>query len=302
MLAQEPLIVSPDQVRDLPPDHPLTRTVLPSLKGLHLPLPNGGNGNGAVKGNGNGVGADKMQQARFELKYIVSREEADRLRDIVRVYLLPDEFTRGKEGYGYFVHSLYLDSLDLKTYEETEQGSRNRFKLRIRFYDDNPDSPCFLEVKRRECDRILKTRAMVSKAAAERFCRTGVLPGPEDLLKPSPSHMKGLLNFNRLATLIDARPAAYTSYRREGYEGEFDNRERITFDHDRRGAPFTGRLSIAGREHWKQPRVGGIVFEMKYTDDPPPWMPVIARLRNLERTACKKYILCLEETRPELKR
>ena len=51
------------------------------------------------------------------------------------------------EPEGYHVHSLYLDSPAYELYHETTEGVKNRFKLRMRFYDDSPEAPVFLEIK-----------------------------------------------------------------------------------------------------------------------------------------------------------
>ena len=246
------------------------------------------------------AGPDKMQSARFEYKYIITELKARHVRDIVASYLPPDRYTNGREGVGYYVHSLYLDSIGHKTYWDTENGNKNRFKLRIRFYDDQPDSPCFLEVKRRTDERMAKTRAGVTKASAERLCRTGVLPTERDLIKVTPSNLAGLENFCNLCVLLDARPAAYTSYLREGYEPKFGNYERVTLDRDIRGAPFNGNLSIRGRESWKLAEVGGVVLELKFTDIQPPWMCTLAEMCQLSRSALPKYVRCLQQVNRRL--
>ena len=59
---------------------------------------------------------DKLQASRFEMKYIISEETAQQVREFVRAYLELDENGVGKPNYSYPVHSLYLDSDDLKTY------------------------------------------------------------------------------------------------------------------------------------------------------------------------------------------
>src|ERR1043166_10080018 len=92
---------------------------------------------------------DKMQTQRFELKYLVPEEIALGARDFVRCYLDCDEYGASLPNLSYPVHSLYLDSDDLKLYRATINGDKNRFKLRLRYYDERPDSPIFFEIKRR---------------------------------------------------------------------------------------------------------------------------------------------------------
>ena len=47
---------------------------------------------------------------------------AKQVRQFIASYLEPDAFTVGKEGMGYAVHSLYLDSPDLLTCRATITG------------------------------------------------------------------------------------------------------------------------------------------------------------------------------------
>ncbi|HYV29851.1 MAG TPA: VTC domain-containing protein, partial [Candidatus Binatia bacterium] len=106
-----------------------------------------------------------MQHSRFELKYLINEPTAERVRDFVRCYLAMDEFGVGKPNYSYPVHSLYLDSDNLEIYWRTVNGDKNRFKLRLRYYSDHPDSPVFFEIKRRMKDVILKQRGGVRHEA-----------------------------------------------------------------------------------------------------------------------------------------
>ena len=78
-----------------------------------------------------------MQLQRWELKYIVPEETALGVREFVRPYLLLDEYGVGRPNLSYPIHNLYLDSDDLKIYWGTINGDKNRYKLRIRFYEDN---------------------------------------------------------------------------------------------------------------------------------------------------------------------
>ena len=240
---------------------------------------------------------DRMQTSRWECKYIISEAKTQLVRDLVSLKLYPDEFTLNIDERGYLVTSLYLDGPDSNTYRDTVNGNRNRFKLRIRFYDEDPESPAFLEVKRRANETMTKTRAAVSKEAVERFLATGVPCSEADLLKDSDSHIRRLANFNRLVLMLDARPAAYTSYYRQGFEPLDNNETRVTFDRDLRSGVFNGRLSAADRENWRKIDVPGVILEMKFTDRPPAWMQAIVHEAELQRTGMAKYVRCLEKER-----
>ena len=110
----------------------------------------------------------KLQASRFELKFLVDEYCAKGIRDFARGYLEPDEYANRDEGNSYLIASLYLDNPDLLLYRQTMAGEKNRFKLRIRFYDDNPDHPAFLEIKRRVTDVVRKERAKVTREGVQR--------------------------------------------------------------------------------------------------------------------------------------
>src|SRR5688572_32254621 len=93
-----------------------------------------------------------LQACRYELKYIIDESQARYLRALIKGYTEPDEHM-GDPGsasaWGYPVRSLYLDNPSLELCRQTMQGIKNRYKLRIRFYDEQPTSPVFLEIKQR---------------------------------------------------------------------------------------------------------------------------------------------------------
>ena len=102
-----------------------------------------------------------MQRQRFEQKYMLDEDKAQAIRAYVTAHLELDENGLGKPDFSYPVHSLYLDSTHLSTFWATINGDRNRYKLRLRFYNDHPDSPVFFEIKRRMNNCILKQRGGV---------------------------------------------------------------------------------------------------------------------------------------------
>lgn len=234
----------------------------------------------------------RLQSSRFEFKYVIDEVKAKEVRQFVCSYLEPDAFTVGKQGLGYAVHSLYLDSPDLLTCRATITGHKNRFKLRMRFYDDNPTSPVFLEIKRRVSTVILKQRAAVKRASVDRLL-AGHRLDQNDLIKDNDKNRTALFNFCSLCSKINARPAAYVSYMREGYEPASSNIIRITFDRNLRGGPYRGKFGLADSATWKAPKIGGVVLELKFTDRFPHWMHTLSQVFDLDRTSVPKYVECV---------
>ena len=65
---------------------------------------------------------------RFELKYVITLQQAARFKAALRPYLLPDDHGDG----AYTLSSLYYDSPDLRCYWEKVDGVRFRRKRRTR--------------------------------------------------------------------------------------------------------------------------------------------------------------------------
>jgi hypothetical protein len=232
-----------------------------------------------------------LQSSRFELKYVISEGCARAVRDFALSYLEPDEHADPSQGFEYAVHSLYLDNPSLALCRATMQGHKNRFKLRIRFYDDLPDSPVYLEVKRRLNDVILKQRCAVRRSSVARIL-AGHFPAPEDVLDTSPRGHAALQHFLDLKTRIYADGQVFVCYRREAYVTETNNSVRLTFDRRLHGAPYDGCGSLKYNGDRVYPEVGGVVLELKFTDRFPVWMGHLVRTFNLERRSMAKYVTC----------
>src|SRR5678809_1404731 len=170
---------------------------------------------------------DRMQQQRFELKYLIPEETALLIRDFVRSYLEMDEYSVGRPNYSYPVHSLYLDSHELRLYWDTINGNKNRFKLRLRYYSTNPDTPVFFEIKKRMNNCILKQRGGVRHDAVE-WLLAGHLPEYAHLVSKEPKQLIALQRFCELTQMIHAKPKVHIAYLREAYVHPTNNSVRVT--------------------------------------------------------------------------
>jgi SPX domain protein involved in polyphosphate accumulation len=233
---------------------------------------------------------------RCEHKYLVPEETAVALRSFVKAYLAPDQYMPTNEAEGYHVHSLYLDSPMYGLYQETKDGVKNRYKLRIRFYDDAPSASAFLEIKTRTTDSIRKLRATVSKQSAEELLR-GTHLSPRDLITTSEKSAIALEEFcNRTGHLM-ARGSVFVSYRREAYVAPESEGIRITFDRHISGLPFDPVQGL------KLPADGTAVFpdkvvvELKYAGELPVWIRSLVRDFGLHRISFPKYVHAVDALR-----
>jgi|SRR6266542_2760842 len=231
---------------------------------------------------------DRFQHQRFELKYVISEPLALAVREFVSGYLDADEFGATMPNYSYPVHSLYLDSNDLRTFRTTISGDKNRFKLRLRYYDERLDSPVFFEVKRRMNAIILKERGGVKRASVKTLL-SGHLPSVDDLFSNRPSHMAGLQRFSQLMSELNAVPKVHVAYLREAWISLNDNSIRVTIDRqvqcDLDGAARIDTQSINPVTVFK----GMVILELKFTNRFPDWFHHLVATFELQQRGAAKY-------------
>lgn len=231
---------------------------------------------------------DKLQLQRFELKYNVSEEVALAVRDFVRSYLEIDEYGATLPNFSYPVHSLYVDSPSLHTYRATINGDKNRFKLRLRFYEDRENAPVFFEIKRRMNNTISKQRGGVKRQFVDGLL-AGQLPEPEHLLSKDPRQLVALQNFCRLMVNLSASPKGHIFYMREAWMSPYDNSVRVTLDRDVLfDVEPTARLAT---QMIRPVRVFGnsVILELKFTNRFPDWFRDMVRVFGLMQCGAAKY-------------
>ena len=232
---------------------------------------------------------DRLQQQRFELKYFIPESLAEPIRGFVSCYLELDAYGVGKPLNSYAIHSIYLDSDDMALYWDTVNGLKNRYKLRLRYYTDDPKAPVFLEIKRRSNEAILKQRAGLRRIAAAALLR-GDLPAVEDLVHADAKSVIALNRFYELMMRLKAGPKVHVAYLREAWVTRHDNSVRVTMDRDTRSeqelypsfkCELRRALPVFGQE---------VILEIKFTGRFPSWLGEMVRAFGLERRSAAKYV------------
>ena len=234
----------------------------------------------------------RLQSSRFEFKYRIDDSLARPLRDFARAYLVPDEHAHPENNWEYPVHSLYLDSRSLALCRATMQGQKNRFKLRIRFYDDDPTHPVYFEIKRRQDDVILKQRACVRRDVVGRLL-AGHVPAGADLGNGDDCELGPLMKFTSLQRRLQAEGQVIVSYQREAWVTPDSDAVRMTFDRNIGWHPYRGTYDLHRALPAQSSGVKGVVLELKFTDRFPRWMRLMIRTFDLQRRSMAKYVVCV---------
>ena len=232
--------------------------------------------------------ADKLQLQRFELKYIIPQETALQVRQFVAAYLDIDEYGATMPNLSYPVHSLYLDSDDLFTYRATINGDKNRYKLRLRYYNEKPDSPVFFEIKRRMNNTIAKQRGGVRRSSVAAIL-AGQLPTPMDMLSKEPKQFFAIQKFSELMMSIRARPTSHVFYMREAWISTMDNSVRVTMDRDVYCEPDPTAQLLTTMNDPVKPFGENVILELKFTTRFPDWFKELVRCFGLMQCGAAKY-------------
>ncbi|REL38345.1 VTC domain-containing protein [Rhodohalobacter sp. SW132] len=232
---------------------------------------------------------DRLQEQRFEIKFRVHEYKALEIRHFVERYLAIDPFGATQPDLSYPVHSLYIDSQSMKTYQDTINGNRNRYKLRIRYYENGPDAPVFFEIKRRFDKVIAKKRAKVKRRYVQELL-TGQMPIMEHLIKQTPKELEALEHFCFLVNQIHARPKIHVAYRREAYELEDNNSVRVTFDRDVRTKQERGYSLATEMKDGADVFGNKVILELKFTNRFPDWFRELTQRFDLRQDSAAKYV------------
>jgi len=252
---------------------------------------------GAVSGSQTGGGetqkkksqepADKTLACRYELKYRLTESRARGIAKFVSHHIPVDRYCKLQRGGDYPIVSLYLDSRNMHLCKESIDGRQNRFKLRIRSYTDEPDYPVFFEIKRRINTVIMKSRA--------RLMHSDIVPVLSSLpLGPRNYNvdMKALNQFQLYLASVQAKPAILIRYMRQAFEGEGDNRVRVTFDRELCYKVADKPEVYLGGSGWQRNPVtdnGGVILEIKFTGTYPLWLTRMVKYFDLKSRSISKF-------------
>ena len=222
---------------------------------------------------------------RFELKYVLTLEQAARFKGDLRNYLVPDE--HGDNNGLYSLSSLYYDSPELRCYWEKENGIKFRRKLRMRRYESGEllteETPIFLEIKQR-VDRVTqKRRAVLPYGEALRLCQDRQMP---NFAREDQGLIEEIFAF---LWQYNLRPATIVRYDRQAFLSEkYDIGLRVTFDtsltfqtHPLHLHEYPSALPMLA------PYL--TIMEIKVNERIPSWLAEMIAMHNLQLIRVSKY-------------
>lgn len=224
-----------------------------------------------------GLYRDESETPAFEVKYLLTRAEAQEVEERLRGCLAPDPFADPALGGAYRVTSIYFDTAGFDVYSRSK-GYRRR-KYRVRRYGSAPTA--FLERKAKKQQQVRKRRVEVPLA------ELATLAGE------APPEWAGAWFASQLAKR-QLRPVCRVSYERIALVGAHpDGPIRVTFDRAARGAAASGH----DLEHVTDgpPLLGDeVIAEFKFLGAMPAAFKEVIEGLRLNPRSVSKFRRCVE--------
>jgi hypothetical protein len=215
---------------------------------------------------------------RHELKYFINYAEYLKMKEILSRFMRNDSYAN--TGNGYFVRSLYFDTLYNKEYVEKIIGIEERNKIRLRIYHIG-DENVKLEIKSKYNNYMKKDTTLIDRKNARRL----VGGDKSFLLDTNNPTMNRIFYYLSLRYYI---PAVIIDYTRDAFVGDFNN-IRITFDMNIKSCASEFDLF---RDDLHLVRVfdnATVVMEVKYNRFLPKWLKMILSCIDSTNSAISKY-------------
>ena len=226
---------------------------------------------------------------RYEIKYMITEAQKERILRAMEPYMEPDRFGRST------IRNIYFDTDDYILARHSIAKPAFKEKLRIRSYSRaEADSTVFVELKRKFDHVVYKRRLGMPETDAMMWMAGAVNDQiREEASEESPQVAAEIGCF--LDTYKGIRPAVYLSYDREAYRmkpgagaadggGDF----RVTFDENILARDYD--LSLESEAYGKSLLEDGkVLMELKCSGGIPLWMVRTLSELRVYKTSFSKY-------------
>jgi len=231
------------------------------------------------------------QIRRYELKYTITEEKANQIREYIQNICTLDNYVPPGE-IGYIVNNLYFDTPDLRFYHDTKFRKLTRYKPRARYYGNKAFDFIFPEIKYRNASIIWKRRyCLPIEEWPDLF-------NPQKIDRREPIIKTQLDTFDEVIYWYHAQPVLHVRYFREPYVTELEEYGRVTFDRQLCCRPTRGDFSLDYNEqdllYYDDPVTSTnydslVILEIKVETLIPQWTIELIRKFNLVQRAFSKY-------------
>lgn len=212
---------------------------------------------------------------RYELKYIITQDQKEKLVKAMEPYMSLDEYGRT------VIRNIYFDTDNYRIIRKSIESPAYKEKLRIRSYEQaEPQSTVFVELKKKYQSVVYKRRLSLSEMSAMSWV------SGEGSCEEESQVSKEIDYF--LSYYETLHPVVFLSYEREAYYSLSGDDFRITFDDT-----ILCRQEDISLESdvWGTPLLeeGKVLMEIKCSAGIPLWLLRILSEEHIYKTSFSKY-------------
>lgn len=218
---------------------------------------------------------------RYELKYLLTRQQKQAVLQAMQPYMKPDRYGRST------IRNIYYDTETYRLIRRSLEKPAYKEKLRIRSYQTAaPEDPVFVELKKKYKSVVYKRRLTLPEAQAMECFRQG-------LPLPVHSQIGNEIEYFR-AYYAGLRPAVFLTYEREAFCALDGSDFRVTFDER---ILYRNQEFSLGSRVYGHPLLGEqeTLMEIKTSGGLPLWMSHELNRLSVYRTSFSKYGLAYQD-------
>ena len=212
---------------------------------------------------------------RYELKYLLTRQQKARILEAMEPYMALDQYGRTT------IRNIYFDTDNYRLIRRSIEKPAYKEKLRIRSYQKaKPESTVFVELKKKYDSVVYKRRMSLSEEEALDWV-TGKMHCKEE------TQISDEIDYF-LHYYETLHPVVFLSYEREAYFCKDGGDFRVTFDDN-----ILCRQEDLSLESdvWGTPILeeGKVLMEIKCSGGIPLWMAHVLSQEHIYKTSFSKY-------------
>lgn len=212
---------------------------------------------------------------RYELKYMLTLEQKQKVLEVMEPYMALDKYGRTT------IRNIYFDTDNWRLIRHSIEKPAYKEKLRIRSYKQaNPDSPVFVELKKKYKHVVYKRRLSMSEIEAMDWV------GGEQHCDEHSQISDEIDYFIEYYKTL--HPTVFLSYEREAYYCKQGGDFRVTFDDHIlcRQEDLSLESDVWGESILEE---GKVLMEIKCSGGIPLWMTEVLSKEHIYKTSFSKY-------------
>lgn len=219
--------------------------------------------------------AYQMTFKRYELKYLLSKQEKEKILQGIAAYMKLDQYGRCT------IRNIYFDTDNFRLIRRSLEKPVYKEKLRIRSYQPvGPEDLVFVELKKKYKSVVYKRRLVLSEGEVMNSFN-------EETALPVQSQIGDEIEYFR-KYYQHLHPSVFLSYEREAYYMKDGSDFRVTFDENilYRREDFSLGSMIYGSPLLDKDQT---LMEIKTSGGIPLWMSELLTKEHIYKTSFSKY-------------